>query len=80
MDKDLDDVTYSIASGDNTTNFVIDSKTGVIRLIKTRKPELRGPFYVMNISATDGMHISQVRNGPMNQSINQQGPREGRGW
>ncbi|EDO46418.1 predicted protein, partial [Nematostella vectensis] len=59
-DKDNDPVTYSIASGDNTTNFVINNKTGVIKLVSNRKPELIGPYYTMNISASDGLHVSQA--------------------
>lgn len=58
-DLDLDPVSYNIMSGDNNNNFVIDSRTGVVRLIKHRQPNLVGPLYVLNISASDGLHVSQ---------------------
>ena len=47
-------------SGDNRSNFVIDSRTGVVRLVKHRQPNLVGPLYVLNISASDGLHVSQA--------------------
>ena len=59
-DLDLDQVSYSIMSGDNRSNFVIDSRTGVVRLVKHRQPNLVGPLYVLNISASDGLHVSQA--------------------
>ena len=59
-DLDLDPVSYSIMSGDNSSNFVIDSRTGVVRLVKHREPNLVGPYYVLNISASDGLHSSQA--------------------
>ena len=59
-DLDLDPVSYSIMSGDNSSNFVIDSRTGVVRLVKHRQPNLVGPYYVLNISASDGLHSSQA--------------------
>ena len=59
-DLDLDPVSYSIMSGDNSSNFVIDSQTGVVRLVKHREPNLVGPYYVLNISASDGLHSSQA--------------------
>ena len=59
-DRDLDPVFYSIMSGDNSSNFVIDIRTGVVRLVKHRQPKLIGPYYVLNISASDGLHSSQA--------------------
>ena len=59
-DLDLDPVSYSIMSGDSRSNFVIDSRTGVVRLVKHRQPNLVGPLYVLNISASDGLHVSQA--------------------
>ena len=47
-------------SGDNSSNFVIDSRTGVVRLVKHRQPNLMGPYYILNISASDGLHSSQA--------------------
>jgi len=59
-DLDLDPVSYSIMAGDNSSNFVIDSRTGVVRLVKHRQPNLIGPYYVLNISASDGLHVSEA--------------------
>lgn len=47
-------------SGDNSSNFVIDSRTGVVRLVTRRAPNLVGPYYALNISASDGLHTSQA--------------------
>ena len=47
-------------SGDNSSNFVIDSRTGVVRLVKQRAPNLVGPYYILNISAKDGLHTSEA--------------------
>ena len=59
-DKDLDPVSYAILAGDNSSNFVIDSRTGVVRLVKDRQPSLVGPYYVLNISASDERHVSEA--------------------
>ncbi|XP_068725251.1 protocadherin-like protein isoform X1 [Montipora capricornis] len=59
-DLDLDPVSYSIISGDNSSNFVMDNRTGVVRLVSHRKPNLILPFYFLNISASDGVHVSQA--------------------
>ena len=57
---DQDPVSYSIISGDNSSNFVMDNRTGVVRLVSHRKPNLIGPYYSLNISASDGLHVSQA--------------------
>ena len=57
---DQDPVSYSIISGDNSSNFVMDNRTGVVRLVSHRKPNLIGPYYILNISASDGLHVSQA--------------------
>lgn len=59
-DLDLDPVSYSIISGDDNSNFVIDNRTGVVRLVSHRAPSLVGPYYELNISASDGLHTSQA--------------------
>ena len=53
-------MTYSISSGDKTGSFVIDSKTGVIQQTSHRTPSLIGPYYTLNISASDGYHVSEA--------------------
>lgn len=59
-DLDQDPVSYSIVSGDNSSNFVIDSRRGVVRLVNREQPNLVGPYYILNISASDGVHVSQA--------------------
>ena len=39
---------------------MIDSRTGVVRLVKYKQPNLVGPFYILNISASDGLYVSQA--------------------
>ena len=38
----------------------MDNRTGVVRLVNHRKPNLILPFYFLNISASDGVHVSQA--------------------
>lgn len=39
---------------------MIESRTGVVRLVNHRQPNLVGPHYYLNISASDGVHVSQA--------------------
>lgn len=59
-DEDGDPVTYSITYGDRTGSFVIDRDKGVIKLIDKTKTNLIGPTYTLNISASDGYHVSEA--------------------
>ena len=59
-DQDLDTVFYSIISGDNSSNFVMDKRSGVVHLVSHRNPHLIAPYYRLYISASDGLHVSQA--------------------
>ncbi|XP_039592498.1 neural-cadherin [Polypterus senegalus] len=52
-DLDGDYVSYAIAEGNDDGNFEMDSRRGIIKLCKNPSPRLRGPQYVLNISAMD---------------------------
>ncbi|NWH61172.1 CADN protein, partial [Geococcyx californianus] len=53
IDSDGDGVTYSILSGNQKGNFVIDPKKGLVRLRSSPFPKLQGTQYVLNVTATD---------------------------
>ncbi|KAG7469991.1 hypothetical protein MATL_G00134680, partial [Megalops atlanticus] len=52
-DPDGDAVTYAITGGNEDSNFELDNQKGIIKLRKSPPPKLRGPQYVLNITATD---------------------------
>ncbi|CAF98269.1 unnamed protein product [Tetraodon nigroviridis] len=52
-DPDGDGIIYSITSGNEEGNFVIDSQKGLIRLRSNPLPKLQGLEYVLNVTATD---------------------------
>ncbi|XP_061324823.1 neural-cadherin-like [Pezoporus flaviventris] len=52
IDPDGDGVTYSILSGNQKRNFVIDPKKGLVRLRSSPFLELQGT-YVLNVTAAD---------------------------
>uniref|UniRef100_A0A8D0HKE9 Neural-cadherin n=1 Tax=Sphenodon punctatus TaxID=8508 RepID=A0A8D0HKE9_SPHPU len=52
-DPDGDGVLYLITGGNEEGNFELDSKKGIIKLRRNPLPKLRGPQYMLNISAID---------------------------
>ncbi|KAJ6651775.1 hypothetical protein lerEdw1_019498 [Lerista edwardsae] len=52
-DPDGDRVLYLISGGNEEGNFEMDRHKGILRLRRTPLPKLRGPQYVLNISAVD---------------------------
>ncbi|XP_006741893.1 protocadherin Fat 1 [Leptonychotes weddellii] len=58
--SDIDKLDYSILSGNNHKNFVIDSDTGIITLSNLRRHTLK-PFYSLNISVSDGVFRSSAQ-------------------
>ena len=58
-DEDGDKVRYDITAGNNAGNFAIDQGNGVLKL--TKKNSLVQPFYILNISATDGIYWGYSR-------------------
>ncbi|XP_041648938.1 neural-cadherin isoform X1 [Cheilinus undulatus] len=52
-DPDGDTVSYAITGGNEDSNFLLDNQKGIIKLRKSPPPRLRGPQYVLNITATD---------------------------
>ena len=56
-DMDNDAIAYSIISGDEDASFTIHESTGVVRLVNSQRLVLTGPYYTLNISATDGYHV-----------------------
>uniref|UniRef100_A0A8D0DKZ2 Neural-cadherin-like n=1 Tax=Salvator merianae TaxID=96440 RepID=A0A8D0DKZ2_SALMN len=52
-DPDGDGVLYLITGGNEEGNFELDSHKGVLRLRKNPLPKLKGPQYILNISAID---------------------------
>ncbi|KAJ6666039.1 hypothetical protein lerEdw1_000943 [Lerista edwardsae] len=64
IDPDGDSVSYSITGGNQNGNFIIDSQKGLIRLRSTPPPNLQGPEYVLNVTATD----DNASNGPLSLS------------
>uniref|UniRef100_A0AAY4BAX3 Uncharacterized protein n=1 Tax=Denticeps clupeoides TaxID=299321 RepID=A0AAY4BAX3_9TELE len=52
-DPDGDGVTYAITGGNEDSNFELDNQKGIIKLRKSPPPNLRGPQYVLNVTATD---------------------------
>ncbi|XP_066507712.1 protocadherin Fat 3 [Hoplias malabaricus] len=58
--SDADRLKYSILSGDDRMNFVIDSKTGVISLSNQRRQVMR-QAYILNVSVSDGVFTSTAQ-------------------
>uniref|UniRef100_A0A8C3FEP6 Neural-cadherin n=1 Tax=Chrysemys picta bellii TaxID=8478 RepID=A0A8C3FEP6_CHRPI len=52
-DPDGDGVLYQIAGGNEAGNFELDSQKGIIKLRRNPLPKLRGPRYILNITAID---------------------------
>ncbi|XP_044280259.1 neural-cadherin-like [Varanus komodoensis] len=52
-DPDGDGVLYLITGGNEEGNFELDSHKGILRLRRNPLPKLKGPQYVLNISAID---------------------------
>ncbi|KAJ1193131.1 hypothetical protein NDU88_002436 [Pleurodeles waltl] len=52
-DPDGDSVSYLIAGGNGEGNFELDSQKGILRLRRSPFPRLKGPQYVLNITAVD---------------------------
>ncbi|KAM3873528.1 neural-cadherin [Diretmus argenteus] len=52
-DPDGDSVSYAITGGNEDSNFLLDNQKGIIKLRRSPPPRLRGPQYVLNITATD---------------------------
>ncbi|XP_049721123.1 protocadherin Fat 1 isoform X2 [Elephas maximus indicus] len=58
--SDLDKLEYSILSGNDHKNFVIDSQTGIITLSNLRRHTLK-PFHQLNVSVSDGVFRSSAQ-------------------
>nr|XP_061812727.1 neural-cadherin-like [Nerophis lumbriciformis] len=52
-DPDGDAVSYAITGGNEDSNFLLDNQKGIIKLRRSPPPRLRGPQYVLTITATD---------------------------
>ncbi|XP_044062896.1 neural-cadherin [Siniperca chuatsi] len=52
-DPDGDTVSYAITGGNEDSNFLLDNQKGIIKLRRSPPPRLRGPQYVLDITATD---------------------------
>nr|XP_020473054.1 neural-cadherin-like [Monopterus albus] len=52
-DPDGDAVSYAITGGNEDSNFLLDNQKGIIKLRRSPPPRLRGPQYVLNVTATD---------------------------
>ncbi|KAL2084527.1 hypothetical protein ACEWY4_020045 [Coilia grayii] len=52
-DPDGDTVTYAITGGNEDSNFELDNQKGIIKVRRSPPPVLRGPQYVLNVTATD---------------------------
>ncbi|XP_073469084.1 protocadherin Fat 3 isoform X2 [Aquarana catesbeiana] len=57
---DIDRLEYSILSGNDRMNFVMDSKSGVITLSSHRKQQME-PMHSLNISVSDGLFTSTAQ-------------------
>ncbi|XP_051921985.1 neural-cadherin [Hippocampus zosterae] len=52
-DPDGDGVSYAITGGNEDSNFLLDNQKGIIKLRRSPPPRLKGPQYVLTITATD---------------------------
>lgn len=58
--SDFDRLQYSIISGDDRMNFLIDPETGVISLSHQRLQHMQ-QLYILNVSASDGVFSATVQ-------------------
>uniref|UniRef100_A0A673K9G9 Protocadherin Fat 3-like n=1 Tax=Sinocyclocheilus rhinocerous TaxID=307959 RepID=A0A673K9G9_9TELE len=58
--SDAKSLRYSILSGDEKMNFIIDSQTGVIYLSSQRRQGIR-PAYNLNVSVSDGVFTNTAQ-------------------
>ncbi|XP_058884470.1 protocadherin Fat 3-like isoform X3 [Acipenser ruthenus] len=58
--SDVDKLEYSILSGNDRMNFIMDSKTGIITLSNHRKQRME-PMYSLNVSVSDGVFTSTAQ-------------------
>uniref|UniRef100_A0A672R052 FAT atypical cadherin 3 n=1 Tax=Sinocyclocheilus grahami TaxID=75366 RepID=A0A672R052_SINGR len=58
--SDAESLRYSILSGDEKMNFIIDSQTGVIYLSSRRRQGIR-PAYNLNVSVSDGVFTNTAQ-------------------
>lgn len=58
--SDAESLRYSILSGDEKMNFIIDSQTGVISLSSQRRQGIR-PVYNLNVSVSDGVFTNTAQ-------------------
>ncbi|XP_029965049.1 protocadherin Fat 3 isoform X3 [Salarias fasciatus] len=58
--SDFDKLEYSILSGNERMNFVMDKKTGIITLSGHRKQRM-DPAYSLNVSVSDGVFTSTAQ-------------------
>uniref|UniRef100_A0A8C0I6M1 FAT atypical cadherin 1 n=1 Tax=Balaenoptera musculus TaxID=9771 RepID=A0A8C0I6M1_BALMU len=58
--SDMDKLEYSILSGNEHKNFVIDSRTGIITLSNLRRHALK-PSYTLQVSVSDGVFRSSAQ-------------------
>uniref|UniRef100_A0A672RE28 FAT atypical cadherin 3 n=1 Tax=Sinocyclocheilus grahami TaxID=75366 RepID=A0A672RE28_SINGR len=58
--SDAESLRYSILSGDEKMNFIIDSQTGVISLSGQRRQGIR-PAYNLNVSVSDGVFTNTAQ-------------------
>uniref|UniRef100_A0A8C7JFI7 FAT atypical cadherin 3a n=1 Tax=Oncorhynchus kisutch TaxID=8019 RepID=A0A8C7JFI7_ONCKI len=58
--SDYDKLEYSILSGNERMNFVMDGKTGIIMLSGHRKQRME-PAYSLNVSVSDGVFTSTAQ-------------------
>uniref|UniRef100_A0A8C9T5I0 FAT atypical cadherin 3 n=1 Tax=Scleropages formosus TaxID=113540 RepID=A0A8C9T5I0_SCLFO len=58
--SDFDKLEYSILSGNEKMNFVMDGKTGIITLSNHRKHRME-PVYSLNVSVSDGVFTSTAQ-------------------
>ncbi|KAI5099865.1 protocadherin Fat 3-like isoform X3 [Silurus meridionalis] len=58
--SDFDRLRYSILSGDDRMNFLMDPKTGVISLSSQRFQRMQ-QMYILNVSASDGVFTSTAQ-------------------
>ncbi|KAM9329220.1 protocadherin Fat 1 [Gastrophryne carolinensis] len=56
-DTDAEKLEYSIVSGNEDMNFIIESRSGIISISHVRKTILK-PFYILNVSVSDGVFRS----------------------
>ncbi|KAG8592191.1 hypothetical protein GDO81_000433 [Engystomops pustulosus] len=57
---DAENLEYSILSGNEEMNFVIDPKSGIITVSHLKK-EIMQPFYILNVSISDGVFRSSAQ-------------------